>query len=172
MNRCPANLSTKQVLDAFLDRFRVVPQHCPSALHLGCTHLASFFVYLPLCPSSPTERRYPFKSEAEANNFSRIKLEHAFDRISKYEESERQRLAEAMLREDGDEIRVHVGYDALTMQYLPVLVPALRRHMNPEPEAKPEPLLPKDAFGAKPTVNVARWAAKLEQSIKPIPQNS
>ena len=34
-----------------------------------------------------------------------------------------------------------------------------------KPEPKPEPLLPKDAFGAKPTVNVTRWAAKLEQNI-------
>ena len=165
MNRCQANLTTKQVLATFLDRFKVVPQHCPCALRLGWTHLAEFVAYYPSCPFDLTARRYPFKDEEEAKRFCQIKLETAVDHLLKFQESDRQWLLESMLRDDGNECEVKLSYDALAIKYLHVLLPALRKHMNPEPEPKPEPLLPKDAFGAKPTVNVTRWAAKLEQSI-------
>ena len=131
MNRCQANLSIGELLQIFLDRFQVFPQHTPFALHMGWTHLVRFVRYNPMSPFSVEESGCPFASEGDAQQFCRTQLEHAVDRISQFSEEERERLVTAMLREDDAGIcKVHATYDALLLKYFPVLMPALSRHVN------------------------------------------
>ena len=58
-------------------------------------------------------------------------IDHAVDHISKFLEEDRERLASAMLREDGrGNYTVHPTYDALLIKYLPELLLGLTPNVN------------------------------------------
>ena len=159
MNFSQVNLSINQVAQTFLNRFQVLPQHCPCALKLGFTHIVRFVSYDPRTPFCVLERGFPFRSEDEAKRYCQIQIKHAIDRISKFPEEERERFASVMLREDGKgNYTVHPTYDALLIKYLPELIIGL----NPK-VSQPLPT---------PSVDVTKWCNKLEnklsQSLKDI----
>ena len=127
MNRCPVFQTAAEICQTFLGRFQVVPRSSPCALHLGFTHLVRFVSYDPRCPFTVLERGSPFRSEAEAGHYCKTQLEYAIERISKFPEEERERLATAILHESASEYRTHPTYDALLLKYLPELLSALSR---------------------------------------------
>jgi hypothetical protein len=159
MHRVQANLSTTAICQIFLDRFQVSLEQHPCALRLGFTHIVRFVYYDPRTPFTVYPSGYPFKSEDEATRFCKSKLNRAIDYISKFPEQERERLATAMLREDGKgNHEVRATYDALLLKYLPQLLPTFHRPMNPDIQPEPKPL-------STPTVDVTRFCAKLSNSI-------
>ena len=152
MNFSQVNLSINQVAQTFLNRFQVLPQHCPCALRLGFTHIVRFVSYDPRTPFCVLERGFPFRSEDEAKRYCQIQIKHAIDRISKFPEEERERFASVMLREDGrGNYTVHPTYDALLIKYLPELLLGL----NPK-VSQPLPT---------PSVDVTKWCNKLEDKL-------
>ena len=152
MNFSQVNLSTSQVAVTFLNRFQVLPQHCPCALKLGFTYIVRFVSYDPRTPFCVCERGFPFRSEDEAKRFCQIKIKHAIDHVLKFSEQERERFASVMLREDGKgNYTVHPTYDALLIKYLPELLLGL----NPK-VSQPLPT---------PSVDVTKWCNKLENKL-------
>ena len=114
MNNSQVSLSIAQVAQTFLNRFKVLPQHCPCALKLGFTHIVRFVSYDPRTPFYVCERGFPFKSEDEAKRYCQNMIGHVIAHVSKFPEEERERFASVMLREDGKgNYTVHPTYDAL-----------------------------------------------------------
>ena len=129
----PAN-----VLQFFLGRFQLLPQHCPAALHLGFKFIVRYVHYHPNFPFTANQTAMPFQDEASATRFHQQKIECAFDNISKFTEESRQHYIDSMVqKDDQNNWTAQPTYDALLIRYLPKLLPALDRHLHPQ---KAEPL--------------------------------
>ena len=144
------------VLQLFLGRFQLLPQHCPAALNLGFKFIVRYVHYHPNFPFVANQTAMPFKDEGSATRFHQQKIESAFSKISQFTEESRQHYIKNMVREDEqNNWTTQPTYDALLIRYLPKLLPALDRHLHPQ---KAEPL-------PAPTTDVSRFCTKLENKL-------
>ena len=119
----PAN-----VLQLFLGRFQLLPEHCPAALNLGFRFIVRYVHYHPHFPFTVNERGFPFREEEEAKRFHQQRIESAFENISKFTEESREHYIKNMVREDDqNNWTTQPTYDALLLRYLPKLLPVLDR---------------------------------------------
>ena len=163
MNNSQVNLSIAQVAQTFLNRFQVLPQHCPCALKLGFTHIVRFVSYDPRTPFCVCERGFPFTSEDEAKWYCQIQIKHAVDRISKFPEEERERFASVMLRDDGKgNYTVHPTYDALLTKYLPELLLGLNPNSSKPLPTPTSSITELDQFSSKIASESLDVLAKLD----------
>ena len=136
------------VLQLFLGRFQLLPQHCPSALHLGFKFIVRYVHYHPNFPFVANQTAMPFKDEGSAARFHQQKIESAFPNISQFTEESRQHYIKNMVREDEqNNWTTQPTYDALLIRYLPKTPP------RPSPTYPPRAsTLLKDAYGESGTI--------------------
>ena len=143
MNFCREIKTTSELLQIFLGRFQLLPQHCPAALNLGFKFIVRHVCYNPNSPFTVYETAYPFKDEDAATKFRQRKIDSALANIAKFTEEDRQHYIKSMVREDEqNNWTTQPTYDALLIRYLPQLLgkePAETQTQTQE-EAKPEPL--------------------------------
>ena len=120
------------VLQSFLGRFQLLPQHCPAALNMGFKFIVGYVHYHPMFPFTVNERGFPFREEEEAKRFHQQRIESAFENISKFTEESREHYIDSMVqKDDQNNWTTQPTYDALLLRYLPKLLPALDRHLPP-----------------------------------------
>ena len=143
MNFCREIQTTSELLQIFLGRFQLLPQHCPAAQNLGFKFIVRHVCYNPNSPFTVYETAYPFKDEDAATKFRQRKIDSALANIAKFTEEDRQHYIKSMVREDEqNNWNTQPTYDALLIRYLPQLLgkePAETQTQTQE-EAKPEPL--------------------------------
>ena len=71
------------VLQLFLGRFQLLPQHCPSALHLGFKLIVRYVHYNPMFPFNVNQGAFPVREECQAKEFLERRIESAYSDISK-----------------------------------------------------------------------------------------
>ena len=69
MNFCRDIQTANELLQVFLGRFQLLPQHCPAALHLGFKFIVRYVHYHPNFPFTVNQTAMPFKDEASAIKF-------------------------------------------------------------------------------------------------------
>ena len=74
MNFSQVNLSICQVAQTFLNRFQVLPQHCPCALKLGFTHIVRFVSYDPRTPFVFSREGFPLDQKTKPNDIVKFRL--------------------------------------------------------------------------------------------------
>ena len=89
MNFCREIKTASELLQIFLGRFQLLPQHCPAALNLGFKFIVRYVHYHPNFPFVANQTAMPFKDEASATKFHQQKIESAFENISKFTEEDR-----------------------------------------------------------------------------------
>ncbi len=92
--------TASEILQIFLGRFQLLPQHCPAALNLGFKFIVRYVHYHPAFPFTANQSAMPFKDEAAATTFHQEKIDSAFAHISKFTEEDRQHYIKTMVRED------------------------------------------------------------------------
>ena len=123
MNFCREIQTTSELLQIFLGRFQLLPQHCPAALNLGFKFIVRYVHYHPNFPFTVNQTAMPFKDEASATKFHQQKIECAFEQIAKFTEEDRQHYIKSMVREDEqNNWTTQPTYDALLIRYLPQLL--------------------------------------------------
>ncbi len=81
MNRWQAIFSTGELLQTFLNRFKIVAQTSPCAVHLGYKFVVRYVYYNAMLPFNVYEGAIPFREEAEAKQFHQQKIEVACDDV-------------------------------------------------------------------------------------------
>jgi hypothetical protein len=149
MNFCREIKTTSELLQIFLGRFQLLPQHCPAAQNLGFKFIVRHVCYNPNSPFTVYETAYPFKDEDAATKFRQQKIDRALANIAKFTEEDRQHYIKYMVKEDGENNwTTQPTYDALLIRYLPQLLgkePTQTETQTETPtetqeEAKQEPL--------------------------------
>ena len=137
MNFCREILTASELLQIFLGRFQLLPQHCPAALNLGFKFIVRYVHDHPAFPFVANQTAMPFKDEASATKFHQQQIESAFEHISKFTEEGRQHYIKSMVREDEqNNWTTQPTYDALLIRYLPQLLgkePAQTQTQTQEP---------------------------------------
>ena len=77
MNFCREIQTTSELLQIFLGRFQLLPQHCPAAQNLGFKFIVRHVCYNPNSPFTVYETAYPFKDEDAATKFRQRKIDSA-----------------------------------------------------------------------------------------------
>ena len=160
MNFCREIQTSAELLQIFLGRFQLLPQHCPAALHLGFKFIVRYVHYHPNFPFTVNQTAMPFQDEASATKFHQQKIECALEQIAKFTEEDRQHYIKSMVEEDEQKSwTTQPSYDVFLIRYLPQLLgkePAetqtkTQTQEEAKPEAKPEPLPTPTASTAEPT---------------------
>ena len=139
MNFCREIPTASELLQIFLGRFQLLPQHCPAALNLGFKFIVRYVHYHPNFPFVANQSAMPVQDEASATKSHQQKIESAFEHISKFTEEDRQHYIKSMVREDEqNNWTTQPTYDALLIRYLPQLLG--KEPTQTQEEAKPEPL--------------------------------
>ena len=102
MNFCREIQTTSELLQIFLGRFQLLPQHCPAAQKLGFKFIVRHVCYNPNSPFTVYETAYPFKDEDAATKFRQRKFDSALANIAKFTEEDRQHYIKNMVREDAE----------------------------------------------------------------------
>ena len=89
MNFCREIQTPAELLQIFLGRFQLLPQHCPAALHLGFKCIFHYVHFHRNFPFGVNESRFPFKEEDEAKRIHQQRIESAFENISQFTEESR-----------------------------------------------------------------------------------
>ena len=71
-----------EILQVFVGRFQLLPQHCPAALNLGFKFIVRYVHYHPNFLFTVNQTAMPFKDEASATKFHQDKIESAFENIA------------------------------------------------------------------------------------------
>ena len=82
MNFCRDIQTASELLQIFLGRFQLLPQHCPAALNLGFKFIVRYTHYHPNFPFTVNQGAFPFKEEGQAKEFLERKIESAYKHIS------------------------------------------------------------------------------------------
>ena len=83
MNFCRDIQTASELLQIFLGRFQLLPQHCPAALNLGFKFIVRYVHYHPTFPFTVNERGFPFREEEDAKRFHQQRIESAFENFFK-----------------------------------------------------------------------------------------
>ena len=92
--------TTSELLQIFVGRFQLLPQHCPSALNLGFKFIVRYVYYHPNLPFTANQTAMPFKDEAAAAKFHQQRIDSTFANMSTFTEEDRQHYIKSMVRED------------------------------------------------------------------------
>ena len=79
MNFCRDIQTANELLQVFLGRFQLLPQHCPAALHLGFKFIVRYVHYHPHFPFTVNQSAMPFQDEVAATRFYLQRVESAFE---------------------------------------------------------------------------------------------
>ena len=74
MNFCREVKTASELLQIFLGRFQLLPQHCPAALNLGFKFIVRDVHYHPNFPFVANQSAMPFQDEASATKFHQQKM--------------------------------------------------------------------------------------------------
>ena len=153
MNFCRDIQTANELLQVFLGRFQLLPQHCPAALHLGFKFIVRYVHYHPNFPFTVNQSAMPFRDEVTATRYHQQRIESAFENMSKFTEESREHYIKNMVREDEqNNWNTQPTYDALLIRYLPKLLPVLGKHLGKElKEEVKQPIPPPPTTDSEPS---------------------
>jgi len=151
--RCLTTLTSAEILTNFLSKFTINKHIIPIMKLQDYTCIANFPGYFAHMPFRYQIQGIPFKTEREAQDFLKIKIQWALDAMKNWDQHDRDFHLKNGKVVDGI-FQTSANNDAHVIYYFEPLRTMLAQHLAPKPEPLPEP-----------TVDVTKLCSEIEASI-------